>query len=170
MNIKCNSHSFRINFTVPHRLYYVILSLLFSSRQYLISFLIYFVIHCNSIVLFNLHVFAKILYFLLLLISNINVLWTNNMHGLISIILCLLKQILWAIIGLYRRKFHFRWEECLFFCCAEEHCRYLQSSFVWRYASMLVFLFNFLSDWCVCLWRRDIKVLLYNSVDNYLIF
>jgi hypothetical protein len=75
------------------------LSFLLCSRNFLISFPYFLMIHWSwSNVLFSLHVFEYFLLFLLLLNSSFIVLWSDSMQGVISVFLYLLRLALWPKI------------------------------------------------------------------------
>ena len=76
----------RTAFTVSHRLWVVVFSFSLVSMQILISFLISSVIcWLFSSVLFSLHILEFLIVYLLLLRSNLTVLWSEKMLGMISI-------------------------------------------------------------------------------------
>jgi hypothetical protein len=78
-----------------------------TSRDLLVSFFISSMTHWSlSNVLFSFQLFACFLLLFLLLSSSFNALWSDRMHGIISIFLYLLRLPLCPMIDQYWRMFH----------------------------------------------------------------
>jgi hypothetical protein len=79
-------------FAVSHRFWLVVFSFSLTSRKLLISYSISSMTHWSlSNVLFSFQLFTCFLLLFLLLISSFNALWSDRMHGIISIFLYLLR-------------------------------------------------------------------------------
>ena len=89
----------RTAFAVFHRVWIVVSSFLFVSRNFLTSSLVSFLTHSlfNSM-LVNLHDFECLGFFLLMFVSSFSPLWLEKMLDMISIFLNLLRFVLCPIM------------------------------------------------------------------------
>ena len=114
-----------------------------------ISSLIFWLTHSLfSSMLFNLHVFVVFPEFFLWLISSFIALWSENIHGVISVCLNLLRFVLepnmWSIYSMCT------WKECMFSCVTLECPKHICQIYLFPYVIQRHrFLVDFLFRWCV---------------------
>ena len=93
--LRAMSFLLRTAFMVSHKFGYVLASFLLNSKTSLISFLTKLSL---SRVLFSFHLNVGFLLFILLLKISLSSWWSEGMHGIICIILYLLRPVLWLIM------------------------------------------------------------------------
>ena len=103
-------NNFMTAFPVSQRFWVVVLSFSLASIYFLISSLTSQLAHSFfSKMFFSLQVFVNFPNFFLSLISRFIELWSENMHGMVSIFLYLLRADLFLVCGIFWRIFYVHW-------------------------------------------------------------
>ena len=136
-----------------------------SQEFFFIYSLIYSLIHwLFRKVLFNFYVFVKFLVFLLLLIFSFMPLCLEKILGIISILLNLLRFVLWPNIWSILENVLMCLRKMWILLLLDKYSMCLLRPFVWIFC----FLIDSLSEWSIHCWEWDIKAPIYNCIIVYL--